>query len=90
MAKYFAPLMALASSAAFLLIVSVDQSSNVTARVLDGSIFPLVDRAQTQTYNGVADRHVAAAEANKLYLRRHCFLYQNTTEQDPSGCGYKK
>lgn len=77
------------ASGLFMLIVSVDQQSNVTARVIDGTIFPLVDEAQTTHENGIVHVHAESAAANKTYLRRHCNLHLATTGKDPSGCGYK-
>jgi hypothetical protein len=86
--KYLTSFLSLAAASAFFLIVSVDQQSNVTARVLDGTIFPLVDQAQTTVINGVADRHVESATANKMYLRRHCDTHLRFLGQSTAGCGY--
>ena len=83
-------LLSFAMASAFFMIVSVDAQSNVTARVLDGSIFPLVEQAQTQTRNGVKETHVQAATANKIYLRRHCDLHLKTLGQGSTACGYRK
>ena len=88
MNKVLNSILSVAAAAAFMLIVSVDSQSNVTARVLDGTIFPLVDRAQTQTFNGIVDKHVHAAAANKVYLRRHCDTHLRFLGMQSQDCRY--
>lgn len=89
MNRYLSSILGFAATAAFALIVTVDGQSNVTARVIDGTIFPLVDIAQTQIIHGKPETHLEAAAANKVYLRRHCNNHRTWIGLSATPCGYK-